>query len=121
MMKCWKMNLRPGQNSWWAPTVWRAAALGLWAFRLRKLNGPDFTWPMLMFASAFPERLMARWGKIYEGRPLEIETRRELLATIRPAMRKYVRADSGDLPDDYFPAGTSTSGATVLASIASGV
>ena len=21
MMKCWKMNLRPGQASWWAPTV----------------------------------------------------------------------------------------------------
>ena len=26
MMKCWKMNLRPGQASWWAPTVWRLGA-----------------------------------------------------------------------------------------------
>jgi radical SAM superfamily enzyme YgiQ (UPF0313 family) len=118
MMKCWKMNLRPGQNSWWAPTAWRASALGLWAFRLRGLNGPDFTWPMLMFASAVPERWMARWGKIYGGRPLAIKTRRELLATIKPAMRKFVRADSGDVPDDYLPAGTSTSRATVLASMA---
>jgi hypothetical protein len=98
MMKCWKMNLRPGQNSWWAPAVWRASALGLWAFRLRKLNGPDFTWPMLMFANAFPERLMGRWGKIHEGRRLAIKTRGELLSTIRPAMRKFVRADTGDLP-----------------------
>ena len=24
MMKCWKMNLRPGQMSWWGPTAWRA-------------------------------------------------------------------------------------------------
>ncbi len=27
MMKCWKMNLRPGQVSWWAPTAWRAGAV----------------------------------------------------------------------------------------------
>ncbi len=56
MMKCWKMNLRPGQNSWWAPTVWRLGALALWAFRLRKMNGPGFTWPLFMFASALPEQ-----------------------------------------------------------------
>src|SRR5438093_1314650 len=30
MMKCWKMNLRPGQLSWWAPYVWRFGAIGLW-------------------------------------------------------------------------------------------
>src|SRR5499433_285487 len=41
MMKCWKMNLRPGQMSWWAPTAWRIGAIGLWAWKLRKLNGPD--------------------------------------------------------------------------------
>ena len=52
MMKCWKMNLRPGQASWWAPTVWRLGAIVLWAWKLRKLNGPNFTWPMLLFASA---------------------------------------------------------------------
>ena len=27
--------------SWWAPTAWRLGALGLWAWRLRKLNGPE--------------------------------------------------------------------------------
>ena len=74
MMKCWKMNLRPGQNSWWAPTVWRLGALALWVFRLRKMNGPGFTWPLFMFASALPESVMARLGKIYEGRPLRIKS-----------------------------------------------
>ena len=100
MMKCWKMNLRPGQNSWWAPTVWRLGALGLWAFRLRKMNGPDFTWPLFMFASALPESVMARAGKIYVGRPLQIKTRKELLATIKPSMRRHLRPDTGDMPDD---------------------
>ena len=103
MMKCWKMNLRPGQASWWAPTVWRAGALGLWAWRLRRLNGPGFTWPLFMFASALPERTMARMGKIYESQPMAIKTRKELLATIKPSMRSFLRADTGDLPDDMPP------------------
>ncbi|HET9269740.1 MAG TPA: radical SAM protein [Vicinamibacterales bacterium] len=98
MMKCWKMNLRPGQMSWWGPLAWRTGAIGLWLWKLRKLNGPNFTWPMFMFASAFPESLMGRMGKIYLGRPLAIKSRRELLATIRPNQRKFLRADTGDLP-----------------------
>jgi radical SAM superfamily enzyme YgiQ (UPF0313 family) len=100
MMKCWKMNLRPGQNSWWAPTAWRVGALALWAFRLRKLNGPGFTWPLFNFANALPEHLMARAGKLYAGRPLAIKTRKELLATIKPSMRRHLRPDTGDMPDD---------------------
>jgi hypothetical protein len=100
MMKCWKMNLRPGQNSWWAPTVWRISALALWVFRLRKMNGPGFTWPLFMFASALPERVMARLGRIYGGRPLRIKSRKELLATVKPSMRRYLRPDTGDMPED---------------------
>ncbi|HUL74057.1 MAG TPA: hypothetical protein VLT86_13205 [Vicinamibacterales bacterium] len=98
MMKCWKMNLRPGQMSWWGPMAWRTGAIGLWLWKLRKLNGPNFTWPMFMFASAFPESLMGRMGKIYLGRPLPIKTRKELLATVRPNQRRFLRADTGDLP-----------------------
>ncbi len=101
MMKCWKMNLRPGQASWWAPTVWRLGAIVLWAWKLRKLNGPNFTWPMLLFASAMPEWLMAKMGKIYLGRPINVKTRKELLKTIKPAMRQFVRADTGDIPEDF--------------------
>jgi hypothetical protein len=99
IMKCWKMNLRPGQNSWWGPTAWRLGALGLWMAKLRKLNGPNFTAPLLMFASAAPEALLDKMGKIYVGRPLTIKTRRELLATVRPSQVRYLRRDTGDVPD----------------------
>lgn len=99
MMKCWKMNLRPGQNSWWAPTAWRLGALGLWAYRLRKLNGPSFTWPLMMFSGALPERLMGGMGKIHVGRPLVIKSRKELLLTIKPHQRRYLRTDNGDAPE----------------------
>src|SRR5262245_40399127 len=104
MMKCWKMNLRPGQMSWWAPTAWRVGAIGLWAWKLRKLNGPGFTWPMFMFASALPEWLMGKLGRIHIGRPLYVKTRKELLATVKPHQRQFLRADCGDLPD--MPANT---------------
>jgi hypothetical protein len=97
MMKCWKMNLRPGQYSWWGPAAWRIGAILLWLLRLRKLNGPGFTWPLLMFSSALPERVMARMGKIYAGRPLEIKSRRQLIAGVRPGFLRYFRADNGDL------------------------
>jgi radical SAM superfamily enzyme YgiQ (UPF0313 family) len=104
MMKCWKMNLRPGQMSWWAPTAWRVGAIGLWAWKLRRLNGPGFTWPMFMFASALPEWLMGKLGRIHIGRPLYVKTRKELLATVKPHQRQFLRADCGDLPD--IPANT---------------
>jgi hypothetical protein len=103
LMKCWKMNLRPGQYSWRAPTAWRAGAIGLWLWKLRKLNGPNFTWPLLMFASALPERLMASMGKIYRGEPLRTKSRKELLASIRSNYWPHLREDCGDLPEGYKP------------------
>jgi hypothetical protein len=99
MMKCWKMNLRPGQMSWWGPTAWRLGALGMWAYKLRKLNGPHFTWPMFMFASALPESLMGKLGKIHIGRPFHVKTRKELLQTVKPHQWQYLRADNGDIPE----------------------
>jgi radical SAM superfamily enzyme YgiQ (UPF0313 family) len=98
MMKCWKMNLRPGQMSWWGPMAWRLGAIGLWAYKLRKLNGPGFTWPMMMFASALPEKVLSRMGKIHIGRPMKIKTRKELLEGIRPHQWQYLREDNGDVP-----------------------
>jgi hypothetical protein len=101
MMKCWKLSLKPGLQSWWGPMVWRAGALLIWMWKLRKMNGPNFTWPLMMFASALPERLMARMGKIYRGAPLPIKGRKELLATIKQAHWKYLRPDNGDLPEGW--------------------
>ena len=101
MMKCWKINLRPALQSWWGPTAWRLGALAFWLLKLRKTNGPNFTWPLVMFASALPEWLLGKLGKIYIGKPLKVKTRKELLATIKPQHWQYLRADNGDLPDDW--------------------
>lgn len=103
MMKCWRMTTQFALRSWWAPFVWRAGAVFLWLWKLRKINGPNFTWPLLLFANALPEWLMARMGKIYRGRPLRIKSRKELLATIKPQHWKYLREDNGDLPDGWEP------------------
>ncbi|HJY92138.1 MAG TPA: radical SAM protein, partial [Candidatus Acidoferrum sp.] len=67
LMKCWKHNLRPGQYSWWGPIAWRVGALFMWLYRLRKLNGPNFTWPLMMFAGLVPERILQGMGKIHVG------------------------------------------------------
>ena len=101
MMKCWKLSLRPALHSWWGPTAWRVGALVAWIWKLRKMNGPTFTWPLLLFASALPEWLMARMGKIYRGKPMAVKSRKELLATIKPQHWKYLRPDNGDLPDGW--------------------
>ncbi len=96
MMRCWKMNLRPGLYSWWGPTSFKVGALVLWLTRLRKTNGANFTWPLVMFSSALPEAWMYRAGKLYEGKPLAIKTRAELLKSIKPILWKHLREDTGD-------------------------
>jgi hypothetical protein len=101
MMKSWKMTMQAALMSWWGPIAWRAGALGLWLWKLRKLNGPTFTWPLLLFANAMPESLMAKMGRIYRGRPLAVKSRKELLATIKPQHWKYLREDNGDLPEGW--------------------
>ena len=101
MMKCWKMNLRPGQYSWWGPTAWRIGSLVMWAYRLRRVNGPNFTWPLWMFSGMFSEKTLGRMGKIYLGQPLKTKTRKELLANIRPNHWRFLRPDTGDMPDGW--------------------
>ncbi len=101
MMKCWKMNLRPGQYSWWGPTAWRLGSIGMWLYKLRKLNGPNFTYPLLMFSGALSEKRLAKMGKIYPGKPIETLNREELIATLKPNQLKYMRADNGGLPAEY--------------------
>ncbi len=122
MMKCWKHNLRPGQYSWWGPLVWRSGALLMWLYRLRKLNGPNFTWPLMMFAGITPEGILQKIGKIHVGTPLVTKNRRELIASLRPNYWKHLRADNGDLPEGGrneedvipFPAAARTPGLRVV-------
>jgi hypothetical protein len=101
MMKCWKHNLRPGQYSWWGPLAWRIGSLFMWLYRLRKLNGPNFTWPLMMFAGVAPERILQGIGKIHVGKPLKSKSRRELVASLRPNYVNHLRADNGDLPEGF--------------------
>jgi hypothetical protein len=103
MMKCWKMNLRPALYSWWGPAVWKAGSIGLWLWKLRKLNGPNFTWPLILFSGAISEERLGRMGKIYLGKPFKGKTRQELLASIRPKHRQYLRPDNGDMPEEFTP------------------
>jgi radical SAM superfamily enzyme YgiQ (UPF0313 family) len=101
IMKSWQMSVKKALHSWWGGPAWRIGALGAWLWKLRKANGPNFTWPLLLFASAMPESWMARMGKIYRGRPMEVKSRKELLASIKPQHWKYLREDNGDLPEGW--------------------
>jgi hypothetical protein len=101
MMKCWKHNLRPGQYSWWGPFAWRTGALFMWLYRLRKLNGPNFTWPLMMFAGIAQEGILQKIGKIHVGKPLVTKNRRELIASLRSNHWKHLRPDNGDLPEGW--------------------
>ena len=103
IMKCWKLDLRPTSQSWWAPTAWRVGSILTWLFKLRHTNGPNFKWPLFMFSGAISERTLERMGKIYIGKTLKTKTRKELIASIRPHYWQYLRADNGDLPEGYTP------------------
>jgi hypothetical protein len=103
IMKCWKMDLRPTFSTWWAPIVWKLGAFIVWLLKLRHTNGPNFKWPLVMFSSLMPEKILGLMGKIYIGKPLKTKTRRELIAAIKPHYWQYLRPDNGDLPEGYTP------------------
>jgi hypothetical protein len=98
ILKCWKMNLGRGLYSWWGPASFKIGALALWLMRLRKANGANFTWPLMMFSSVLPERALIKFARLHEGRHLSVKTRAELLRSIRPNYWQYLRADTGDVP-----------------------
>ncbi len=114
MMKCWKFNLRPALQSWWGPMAWQFGSIILWLYKLRKLNGPNFTWPLLMFSGAFSEKTLERMGKIYVGKPLKTKSRQELIASVRPHYWQYFRPDNGDLPANGAPPPQTTAAGPAL-------
>jgi hypothetical protein len=67
-----------------------------------------------MFSSALPERLMGRMGKIHVGTPLVVKSRKELLETIKPHQRRYLRSDNGDLPEAPPPSPPTSQNARTL-------
>jgi len=87
IFKAWRMTARVGLQSWWGATAWSLGSLVFWALRGRRLNGPNFTWPLMLFSGVVPERLLARLGNIYLGRPLPTRPRQELVSTVQPKWR----------------------------------
>jgi hypothetical protein len=92
IMKAWAIASRIGLQTTWGKLSFGAGALILWAGRLRRVNGPNFTWPLVQFSGALPERWLERTGRIYTGRPLPRITRDELLAAVRPDWRRAISA-----------------------------
>ena len=92
IMKAWAVASRIGLQSLWGKASFGVGALVLWAARLRRVNGPNFTWPLVQFSGAVPERLLERTGRIYGGRPLPRISRDDLLARVRPDWRDAIAA-----------------------------
>jgi radical SAM superfamily enzyme YgiQ (UPF0313 family) len=84
ILKAWRMTARIGLQSWWGATAWSLGSLVFWALRGRWVNGPNFTWPLMLFSGILPERLLARLGELYLGRPFGTQGREELVKTVQP-------------------------------------
>ena len=67
-----------------------------WAVRLRRVNGPNFTWPLMQFSGVVPEGWLERTGRVYRGRELPRRSREELLANIRPDWKDAIARAHGD-------------------------
>jgi hypothetical protein len=97
-MKAWAVASRIGLQTTWGKLSFGAGALILWAVRLRRVNGPNFTWPLIQFSRVVPERWLERTGRIYTGRALPRATRDDLLATVRPDWREAIAAARASRP-----------------------
>jgi radical SAM superfamily enzyme YgiQ (UPF0313 family) len=92
IMKAWQVSSRVGLQSTWGKVSFGLGALVLWATRLRRVNGPNFTWPLVQFSSVVSDGWLERRGLVYQSRPLPRRTRDELLTTVRPQWRNAIAA-----------------------------
>jgi len=92
IMKAWAVASRIGLQTTRGQVSFGLGALVLWATRLRRVNGPNFTSPLVQFSGVVPERWLALTSAIYEGRPLPRRTRDDLLATVRPGWREAIES-----------------------------
>ncbi|HEY7170396.1 MAG TPA: radical SAM protein [Vicinamibacterales bacterium] len=88
IMKAWQVASRIGLQSTWGKVSFGVGAVVMWAARLRRVNGPNFTWPLFQFSGLIPDSVLARAGKVYPGRPMPRVTRDDLMTTVRPDWRE---------------------------------
>jgi radical SAM superfamily enzyme YgiQ (UPF0313 family) len=89
MMGCWKVSASIALQSWWGPIAWSLGGFLFWALRGRRVNGPNFTWPMMHFSRITPDALTYRLGGLYPGKPLKILSHAELLDTVASKWKPY--------------------------------
>jgi radical SAM superfamily enzyme YgiQ (UPF0313 family) len=89
IMTSWRMSAKIGLQSWWGPIAWSAGSFIFWLFRGRRVNGPNFTWPLIHFTRAVPDAVTAKLGGLYQGKPLDILSREELIRTVAPKWQPF--------------------------------
>ena len=53
IMKAWQVASRIGLQSSWGKLSFGVGSIVLWAARLRRVNGPNFTWPLFQFSGVY--------------------------------------------------------------------
>jgi hypothetical protein len=96
IMKAWQVASRIGLQSTWGKVSFGVGSVITWAVRLRRVNGPNFTWPLMQFSGIVPENWLERTGRIYRGRELPRKSREELLAGIRPDWKDAIARAHGE-------------------------
>ncbi len=100
IMKAWRIASNIGLQSALGKVSFGLGSLILWATRLRRLNGPGFTWPLMQFSRLLPESLLHRTGRLYKGKPMCRVTRDELFKSIRPGwQQKITEVRSGEFAE----------------------
>jgi radical SAM superfamily enzyme YgiQ (UPF0313 family) len=90
IMKAWRISSAIGLQTRWGKVSFGVGSLVLWALRLRRLNGPNFTWPVVQFSRTVPEEWLHRTGRVYKGTPLPRMSREELVGAVRPDWRAMI-------------------------------
>ena len=93
IMKSWRMTAAIGLQSWWGATAWSVGSLVMWAAKLRRMNGPAFTWPLFNFSGAVPDAWLYKYGGLHRGRPVRTLSREELLGLVRADWRSLMAAE----------------------------
>jgi radical SAM superfamily enzyme YgiQ (UPF0313 family) len=96
IMKAWQVASRIGLQSTWGKVSFGIGSLITWALRLRRVNGPNFTWPLMQFSGVIPESWLEQSGKVYRGRELPRRSREELLANLRPDWKDAIGRARGE-------------------------